>query len=127
MKRKRTRPAHVFFWMVLLTLSSNLLMAQFRGAGPPVVSPEVTDDGKVTFRIRAPKAEAVKLGGTDIPGLRQDADMTRDDQGIWSKTLGPLTPGAYFTAPAASRINRQARSTWRASVWAWPIDIRSTS
>ena len=35
--------------------------------GPQVASPEVHRDGRVSFRILAPKAEAVRLGGTDIP------------------------------------------------------------
>ena len=56
--------------------------------GPRVVSPEVLSDKKVTFRLLAPKAEAVVLTGswdigTNIP-------MTKDDQGLWSVTLGPL-------------------------------------
>ena len=37
--------------------------------GPPhVVSPEVLPDRHVTFRIFAPRAEAVRLNGGDIPG-----------------------------------------------------------
>jgi len=56
--------------------------------GPRVVSPEVFPNKTVTFRLLAPKASAVVLNGswdigTDIP-------MTKDDQGIWSVTLGPL-------------------------------------
>ena len=38
--------------------------------GPVVVSPEVTADKKVIFRILAPKAQAVRLAGGDIPGRR---------------------------------------------------------
>ena len=36
--------------------------------GPVVVSPEVTADKKVIFRILAPNAQAVKVTGGDIPG-----------------------------------------------------------
>jgi enterochelin esterase-like enzyme len=57
-------------------------------AGPRVVSPEVSPDKKATFRLLAPKANVVVLNGswdigTNIP-------MTRDDQGVWSVTVGPL-------------------------------------
>src|SRR4051812_49526650 len=38
------------------------------GRGPAVVSPEVKPDRHVTFRILAPKAEAVRLNAGDIPG-----------------------------------------------------------
>jgi enterochelin esterase-like enzyme len=56
--------------------------------GPRVVSPEILPDKKVTFRLLAPKAGTVVLNGnwdmgTNIP-------MTKDDQGIWSVTVGPL-------------------------------------
>jgi enterochelin esterase-like enzyme len=56
--------------------------------GPRVISPEVSPDKKVTFRLLAPKADAVVLNGnwdnaTSIP-------MTKDEQGIWSVTVGPL-------------------------------------
>ncbi len=69
---------------------------RFRGpTGPRVVSPEVSADRHVTFRVLAPKAEAVRLSGTDIPGVGMGADMTKDPNGLWELTLGPLDVGAY--------------------------------
>jgi enterochelin esterase family protein len=62
--------------------------------GPQVVSPEVAADRQVTFRILAPKAEAVRLGGTDIPNNMMGTPMTRGEEGVWELTL-PLEPGAY--------------------------------
>jgi enterochelin esterase-like enzyme len=58
-----------------------------RGAAGPR-SPEILSDKKVTFRLAASKAAAVVLNGswdigTDIP-------MSKDDQGNWSVTVGPL-------------------------------------
>src|SRR5689334_10070724 len=67
-----------------------------RGAqGPVVVSPEVAGDCKVTFRIRAPKAENVRLAGSDIPGVGQGAEMTKGSNDVWEVTLGPIQPGAF--------------------------------
>jgi enterochelin esterase family protein len=76
--------------------------------GPQVTSPEVHADGSVSFRILAPRAEAVRLGGTDIPpektGGAEPASpmaafrgrpMNRGEKGIWQVTVGPLAPGAY--------------------------------
>lgn len=48
-------------------------------------------DGTTSFRIYAPKAESVGLGG-DLAGLR--AQFTKDDTGIWTATL-PVKTDAY--------------------------------
>jgi enterochelin esterase family protein len=70
--------------------------AQGRGPqGPVVVSPDVQADRHVVFRILAPKAEAVKLSGSDIPGNGQGAAMTKGENGVWEATMGPLDPGTY--------------------------------
>jgi enterochelin esterase family protein len=61
--------------------------------GPWVVSPQVHEDKKVTFRYLAPAAKEVKLGGSQF-GAAQ-ASMTRDSSGIWSITVGPLIPDIY--------------------------------
>src|SRR5438093_3813151 len=63
--------------------------------GPQVVSPEVSADRHVTFRVLAPKAEAVRLSGGDIPGNGQGAEMKKGTNGVWEVTLGPIEPGAY--------------------------------
>jgi enterochelin esterase-like enzyme len=61
-----------------------------RGGPPNVKSVEVGDDHSVTFRIYAPKAEAVTVAGDFGRG-----DLTKDDRGVWSVTVGPLTPDFY--------------------------------
>jgi enterochelin esterase family protein len=53
-------------------------------------SVEVAPDHKVTFRIYAPKADEVSVRG-DFG----DGKLTKDDQGVWSVTVGPLTPDYY--------------------------------
>src|SRR5262245_2817074 len=76
-----------------------------RGNAPPVVSPEVTDERMVTFRLTAPQAQNVRLTGSDIPALAgggrgnagapSPGQMTKGENGVWSVTLGPIDPGAY--------------------------------
>ena len=56
--------------------------------GPRVVSPEILPDKKVTFRLLAPKAGTVVLNGNWEQGT--SIPMNKDDQGIWSVTVGPL-------------------------------------
>ena len=56
------------------------------------MSPVVQPDGKVTFRFVAPNAKEVKL---HFEGEPNPLDMTRDDAGVWSLTMGPLSPEIY--------------------------------
>jgi enterochelin esterase-like enzyme len=53
-------------------------------------STEVAADHKVTFRIYAPKASEVSVSGEFAGGK-----MEKDEQGVWSLTVGPLTPDFY--------------------------------
>ena len=55
-------------------------------------STEVAPDHKVTFRIYAPKADEVSVSGDFGLG---GGKMTKDDKGVWSITVGPLTPDFY--------------------------------
>lgn len=57
----------------------------------PVVSPEVHSNGRVTFRLRAPRAQKVELHceGVNV------SEMQKDDQGIWSLTTDVMQPDIY--------------------------------
>jgi len=92
----------------------------------PVVSPEVHPDHRVTFRIKAPKASEVTLTG-DWLGKAEPPKLTKDDQGVWSVTLGPFEPSIYiysFTVdgvPIADPIN--PRIKLRASTSASLLEV----
>lgn len=58
---------------------------------PPVVSPEVGSDGRVTMRLRAPNAQRVFL---NLEGTQAVA-MQRDTGGVWSHVTAPLAPDIY--------------------------------
>ena len=77
---------------VLLAVPAFAQPAPGRGGqapqGPRVVSPEVSAEKTATFRLFAPKAQSVILNGSWDIG--KDIPMTKDDQGIWSVTTGPL-------------------------------------
>src|SRR5215469_14248668 len=60
------------------------------GRGPAVKSPEISADGKVTFRLRAPNANEAT-----VTGIGERLAMTKDDQGVWSATTGMLKPDLY--------------------------------
>jgi enterochelin esterase-like enzyme len=84
--------------LVFLLLASSVMP---RASGQPprrqptpndtLRSTEVAPDHKVTFRIYAPKADEVSVHGDFGPGGK----MTKDDKGVWSLTVGPLTPDFY--------------------------------
>ncbi|PMD99292.1 esterase [Siphonobacter sp. BAB-5405] len=60
--------------------------------GPLVVSPEVHADHTVTFRYLAPTAREVKLSGQFE---KSAVPLTKNEQGIWSVTVGPIKPDIY--------------------------------
>ena len=65
-------------------------------AGPNLKSTEVLPDFRVVFRIYAPKASAVTLSGDFATQGRGTAGpMQKDDDGVWSLTVGPLIPDIY--------------------------------
>ena len=56
-------------------------------------SPEIMPDRRVNFRLAAPSANTVTLNGSWPGG--SNMPMTRDPQGVWSTTVGPLKPELY--------------------------------
>ena len=82
-----------------------------RGA-PPIKSPEVAADGRVTFRLRAPNAKevAVAVSGTRLP-------MQKDDQGVWSVTSDVLKPDyySYSLAVDGTTVNDPANRQFQTS------------
>ncbi|UFH55419.1 esterase [Spirosoma sp. KNUC1025] len=60
--------------------------------GPLVVSPQVNADKTIMFRYLAPQAKTVELSAQFEKGPKP---MTKDEQGIWSVTVGPVKPDIY--------------------------------
>ena len=92
--------------------------------GPRVVSPEVSSERKLTFRILAPKAEQVRLAGGDLPGLGPGADMTKGTNDVWAVTIGPVNPGAYryhFNLDGVPAIDPRNPATSEANENTWSL------
>ncbi len=81
--------------LVLILISSIKVYGQGQPGQPPLISPEVTDGNKITFRIMAPNADTVRLSGSDIPGSMRGFLMNKKDSGVWEFTTDELVPGAY--------------------------------
>lgn len=90
--------------------------------GPQVVSPEVSPDQNIAFRILAPNADSVRLIGSDIPGNRRGMEMTKGTNGVWEVSVGPIDPGAYrynfnvdgvsVIDPRSSAISESNNNVW---------------
>ena len=80
-----------FTTAILLLAAACTALAQNPGRGaPPIKSPEVSADGKVTFRLRAPNAKEVF-----VTGIGQRLAMQMDDKGVWTATTDTLKPDIY--------------------------------
>lgn len=114
------RVAGVFVTILLSSWTAESAPPERKELTPPksggvFVSPEIHADAKITFRLRAPKAEKVSV----ICEAVGTQAMTKDANGVWSVTAGPVPPGIYdcqfdvdglrITDPASSNVfgNRQ--------------------
>ncbi len=97
-----------------------------RGGGQPqpqFTSAEVSADRRITFRVFAPRAQAVRLAAGDVPGTTPAVGaMTKAENGVWEVTLGPVPPGAYrynFNIDGVATIDPRssAISESNANVW----------
>ena len=92
---------------------------------PVVNSPEVLPDGRVVFRILAPKAESIGLQASDIAGIaRGGPQFTKGENGVWEATIGPVDPGAYrytFTVNGVSVVDPRNPSISESNSNAWSL------
>ncbi len=58
----------------------------------PIISPEIAEDRRVTFRLRAPQAQSVELRGQ---WTKDKLPLTKGDNGVWSLTTGPVEAGVW--------------------------------
>lgn len=76
----------LFFALVAMTINAQGYFA------PPVQSPEISKDGAVTFKLKAAKADTVRL----IIDTRVDTLMKHTAGETWSITLRDLEPDLYM-------------------------------
>ncbi len=96
---------------------------------PQVVSPEV-NARRITFRLYAPDARAVRVNAGDIPDLGQTGVMTKDDRGVWSFTTTDLPAGAYrytFNVDGVSVVDPRSPATSLSNNNVWSVALVSGS
>jgi enterochelin esterase-like enzyme len=108
--RGRVARAAVAVVLSFAVLAPVAIAQQGRGGAPApqVTSPELQPDRRITFRILAPQAEAIRLAAEDIPGVGQTTMLTKGENGVWEVTIGPVDPGTYrynFNVDGVSTID----------------------
>jgi enterochelin esterase family protein len=92
---------------------------------PPVKSPEVSAERRITARLRAPEARSVAFSSGDVPGLgRGGAAMSKGEDGVWSVTLEPVESGAYrynFSVDGLSVVDPANPSTSESNGNTWSL------
>jgi enterochelin esterase family protein len=107
-----------------LALTGIAAAQQGRPQTPVVVSPEVTPDRKVTFRVFAPKAESVGVFTTDLPGGFAPRAMKKDEKGVWELTLDAVEPGTYrylFDADGVRAVDPRNQAVSESNGNAWSV------
>src|ERR1051325_4045337 len=107
------------------TAASTNRTGGFRGLqAPQVVSPQISDDRHITFRILATNATTVRLGAGDIPGQGSGPTLTKGSNGVWEVTIGPIDPGAYrynFNVDGVAVIDPRNPATSESINNAWSL------
>ncbi len=91
---------------------------------PAVVSPDVGADRRITFRIFAPQAQAVRLSAGDIPGVGQTTEFVKGGNGVWEASVGPVDGGAYryaFTVDGVATIDPNSPFTSESNTRVWSL------
>ena len=79
--------------VLIFGLSVTTALSQFQQN--PIISPDIKDDGSVTFRLMAPAADSVTISGSWMDGWGERHHLEQNDKGLWEATFRDLTPD-YF-------------------------------
>ncbi len=117
-----------FFAPVLYLAATAAFAQQGRRAQPPEFqSPEVRDDRTIAFRIYAPEAKSARVSSSDLPNANpfgRGIEMTKDDNGVWEATVGPVPSGSYryaFDVDGLSVIDPRNPATSEANTNTWSL------
>jgi enterochelin esterase family protein len=122
----RRLPLPSLLALAALVAATRSVPAQQQPRPPEVVSPEVSAEKKIIFRIHAPKAEAVRLTGGDLPGVGQGVALKKNDKGIWEGTVGPVPAGAFrylFNVDGVSVVDPRNPATSESHNNSWSLVV----
>ena len=116
MKKERITLKCVLWLAMIVAMPATVCGQQQLGLHPKVKSPVINSDGTVTINLYDPAAQQVSVSG-DFEVIRKvTLPMTKQADGVWTVTTGPLEPELYsysltvdgqrFIDPANSYVNR---------------------
>lgn len=82
-------------FLMLLAILSLGISAQNR-MPKPILSPEISADSKINFRVFAPEAKKVTISGNWMAGWGAQVEMMRNDTGLYQLTID-LLPSEMYT------------------------------
>jgi enterochelin esterase family protein len=119
------RQVALFTFGALLSVLPSAFAQDRPGTRPPeFVSAEVSTEKKVTFRLYAPKATAVRLVGSDMPRIGQGVSMKKADNGVWEASVGPVPAGAFrynFNVDGVAVIDPRNPATSESNTNTWSL------
>jgi enterochelin esterase family protein len=80
--------------LALLLFSTVRAQEIQRQGGPQVISPEISGNNSITFRLLSEKAQSVAVSGSWM-GMGETLEMTKGSDGVWSATTKVLEPSMY--------------------------------
>jgi len=92
--------------LVLILMNAVTYSQQALFGGQDIISPEIHENNAVTFRLFAPIADSVQVTGDFLPTVKAQtprgemdvsgkAQMTKDENGVWSFKTESLSPELY--------------------------------
>jgi enterochelin esterase family protein len=113
------RTVSAIFFVLASTLATFAQAPPVRVTQPS--SPDVHEDRRVTFRIKAPEATKITVvDGNLMEALDGPKDLTKGEDGVWSLTVGPLDPGIYdygFSIDGSPRVPDPANRNLIGRTW----------
>jgi enterochelin esterase-like enzyme len=101
--------------------------AQGPAQAPQFTPAEVAADRRITFRVFAPRAQAVRVSGGDIPDLTPASGaMTKAENGVWEVTVGPVPAGAYrynFNIDGVATIDPRSSAVSESNANVWSLAV----
>jgi enterochelin esterase-like enzyme len=118
------------FVVSAMCLVASAIAGAQQAQGPQVVSPEVSADRKVTFRVLAPNAQKVEFRGGDMPGTSgrgaTPLQFTKNKDGIWEATTNVVPAGAYryqFLVDGVTVIDSRNPATSQSNATVWSLVV----
>jgi len=87
----RVLSAVVIFFISIIAINAQEMQQQ---GGPQIDSPQIHENNTVTFSVFSENAQSVSVSGSWM-GFGETAEMQKNDEGVWSVTVGPLEPYMY--------------------------------